>query len=68
LGPHALIIPDRRTFASRTSRLGDDGTNDLIVSQILRSNELQTWFVSEHLVNVPLAERRKRWSQTRTLP
>jgi len=34
----------------------DDGTNDLIVSQVLRSNELQTWFLSEHLVNVPLVE------------
>jgi len=34
--------------------LGDDGTNDLVVSQVLRGNELQTWFLSEHLVNVPL--------------
>jgi starvation-inducible DNA-binding protein len=41
---------------SSASPLGDDGTNDLIVSQVLRSNELQTWFLSEHLVNVPLVE------------
>src|SRR5437764_12266043 len=53
LDAHQIIIRDCRTFASRASRLGDDGTNDLIVSQVLRSNELQTWFLSEHLVNVP---------------
>lgn len=56
LDAHEIIIRDCRDFASRASRLGDDGTNDLIVSQVLRSNELQTWFLSEHLVNVPLVE------------
>lgn len=53
LDAHPIIIRDCRTFASRASWLGDDGTKDLI-SQVLRSNELQTWFVSKHLVNVPL--------------
>src|SRR5205823_9322702 len=59
LEAHQIIIRDCRTFASRASRLGDDGTNDLIVSQVLCSNEMQTWFLSENLVNVPLvnAER-----------
>lgn len=56
LDAHQIIIRDCRDFASRASRLGDDGTNDLIVSQVLRSNELQTWFLGEHLVNVPLVE------------
>lgn len=56
LDAHQIIIRDCHDFASRASRLGDDGTNDLIVSQVLRSNELQTWFLSEHLVNVPLVE------------
>jgi len=32
----------------------DDGTNDLIVSDVIRVNELEVWFVSEHLVDVPL--------------
>ncbi len=40
----------------RASDVGDDGTNDLLVSQVLRTNELQTWFLSEHLVNMPLTE------------
>jgi starvation-inducible DNA-binding protein len=54
LDAHQIIIRDCRDFASLASRLGDDGTNDLVVSQVLRGNELQTWFLSEHLVNVPL--------------
>jgi starvation-inducible DNA-binding protein len=59
LDAHQIIIRDCRDFASRALRLGDDGTNDLIVSQVLRTNELQTWFLSEHLVNVPLVEADK---------
>ena len=33
---------------------GDDGTNDLLVSDVIRLNELQTWFVAEHVVDEPL--------------
>jgi starvation-inducible DNA-binding protein len=68
LDAHQIIIRDCRTFASRASRLGDDGTNDLIVSQVLRSNELQTWFLSEHLVNVPLVNAERDGRKPRTLP
>ena len=56
LDAHQIIIRDCRDFASLASRLGDDGTNDLVVSQVLRTNELQTWFLSEHLVSMPLVE------------
>jgi len=59
LDAHQLIIRDCRDFASLASRLGDDGTNDLVVSQVLRGNELQTWFLAEHLVNMPLVEAHK---------
>ena len=51
---HQVIIREARTLARRSTQLGDDGTNDLAVSEVLRTNELQTWFLSEHLVNVPL--------------
>jgi starvation-inducible DNA-binding protein len=68
LDAHQIIIRDCRIFASRASRLGDDGTNDLIVSQVLRSNELQTWFLSEHLVNVPLVNTEREGRKPRTLP
>ena len=53
---HQVIIREARTLARRSAQLGDDGTNDLAVSEVLRANELQTWFLSEHLVNVPLVK------------
>lgn len=53
---HQIIIRQARTLARRASELGDDGTNDLVVSEVLRTNELQVWFLSEHLVNLPLVE------------
>src|SRR5260370_1090845 len=51
---HQVIVRQVRTLAKRASVLGDDGTNDLVVSEVLRTNELQLWFLSEHLVDVPL--------------
>jgi starvation-inducible DNA-binding protein len=56
---HQTIVSLVRVVARRAAELGDDGTNDLLVSQVLRTNELQTWFVSEHLVNMPLTEAAK---------
>jgi starvation-inducible DNA-binding protein len=47
-------------LARRATELGDDGTNDLVISDVLRTNELQVWFLSEHLVDVPLVEARQR--------
>lgn len=54
LDAHQIIIRDTRKLARRVEELGDDGTNDLLVSEVLRTNELQVWFLSEHLVDVPL--------------
>src|SRR6266436_2817933 len=54
LDAHQIIIGHSRQLARRASTIGDDGTNDLVVSDVLRTNELQVWFISEHLVNVPL--------------
>jgi starvation-inducible DNA-binding protein len=56
LDAHQIIIRLARNLAGRASELGDDGTNDLVVSDVLRTNELQVWFLSEHLVNVPLVK------------
>ena len=56
LDAHQIIIRESRKLARRASELGDDGTNDLVVSEVLRGNELQVWFLSEHLVNMPLVE------------
>jgi starvation-inducible DNA-binding protein len=54
LDAHQIIIRQCRILARRASTIGDDGTNDLVVSDVLRTNELQVWFLSEHLVNMPL--------------
>ena len=56
LDAHQVIIAQARTLARRASTIGDDGTNDLVVSEVLRTNELQVWFLSEHLVDVPLVK------------
>ena len=47
---HTLIIKEAREYAEKAQDGGDSGTNDLLVSEVLRANELQVWFVSEHLV------------------
>jgi starvation-inducible DNA-binding protein len=54
LDAHQIIIGHCRELAARADELGDDGTNDLAVSDVLRANELQVWFLSEHLVEMPL--------------
>lgn len=56
LDAHQIIIGDCRDLAKRADTLEDDGTNDLVVSDVLRTNELQVWFLSEHLVSMPLVE------------
>lgn len=54
LHAHEIILKEARAMARLASDHGDDGTNDLIVSQVIRLNEQQVWFVAEHLVDVPL--------------
>jgi starvation-inducible DNA-binding protein len=54
LDAHQIVVRHCRTLSRLASQLGDDGTNDLVVSNVLRPNELQAWFLSEHLVDAPL--------------
>jgi starvation-inducible DNA-binding protein len=54
LEAHQIIIRQCRELAERSAKLGDQGTNDMVVSEVLRPNELEAWFLSEHLVEVPL--------------
>jgi starvation-inducible DNA-binding protein len=55
LEAHELIMGEVRKAARRAADLGDAGSNDLLVSEVLRTNERQVWFVSEHMVDTPLA-------------
>jgi starvation-inducible DNA-binding protein len=66
LDAHQIIISATRKLARRAMELGDDGSNDFQISEILRTNELQAWFLSEHLVNVPLVEAREASSAAGT--
>jgi starvation-inducible DNA-binding protein len=51
---HERILLSARSMAKQAAESGDDGTNDLLVSQVIRTNELQAWFIAEHLVDTPL--------------
>jgi starvation-inducible DNA-binding protein len=54
LEAHEIIIQEVREAARQASAGGDDGTNDLLVSDVLRAHEMQVWFLAEHLVDTPL--------------
>ncbi len=54
LEAHELINKETRDYAGKADDAGDDGTNDLLVSQVLRVNELQVWFIATHLAPEPL--------------
>ena len=54
LQAHELILEEAHRMAKEADEAGDDGTNDLIVSDVIRTNELQAWFVAEHVVDAPL--------------
>jgi starvation-inducible DNA-binding protein len=56
LHAHEIVLKEARAMARRATEAGDDGTNDLIVGEVIRRNELQVWFVAEHIVNVPIVE------------
>jgi starvation-inducible DNA-binding protein len=56
LHAHEIVLKEARTMARRAAEGGDDGTNDLIVSDVIRSNELEVWFVAEHVVKMPLVQ------------
>ena len=54
LEAHEQVLKDARIAARSSAESDDDGTNDLLVSDIIRTHEMQAWFLSEHLVDVPL--------------
>src|SRR5436309_6577223 len=54
LHAHEIVLKEARAMARQAAEAGDDGTNDLLVSDVIRTNELQVWFVSDDLGNRPL--------------
>lgn len=49
LHAHEIVLEEARAMARVSSTAGDDGTNDLIVSQVVRTNETQAWMVGQHV-------------------
>jgi starvation-inducible DNA-binding protein len=56
LHAHEIILEEARSMARQASESGDDGTNDLLVSDVVRGHEKQVWFLSEHVVDLPLVK------------
>jgi starvation-inducible DNA-binding protein len=54
LHAHEVVLEEARTMARQATADGDDGTNDVLVSNVIRTNEAQVWFVAEHVVDEPL--------------
>lgn len=54
---HEQIISAAREAAKAADEDGDDGTNDLLVSDVIRLNELQAWFINEQLAGAGIAEK-----------
>lgn len=50
---HEIVLKEARTMARLAAQDADDGTNDLLVSGVIRTNELQVWFLAEHVVDTP---------------
>ena len=53
LAAHEILIRRVRDGAKLATDHGDDGTNDLLIGGVLRTNEMQVWFLSEHLRSAP---------------
>jgi starvation-inducible DNA-binding protein len=58
LDAHEIILVEARAAAKKAAERGDDGTNDVLVSEVIRTNEMQVWFLAEHLVDTPLVRAR----------
>lgn len=59
LEAHEIILRAAHEGADIADESGDDGTNDLLVSNVIRTNEPQVWFVAEHLAETPLVRADK---------
>src|SRR5499427_6587760 len=54
LHAHEIVLKEARAMARLATAREDDGTNDLLVSDVIRTNELQVWFIAEHVVDTPV--------------
>ncbi len=60
LEAHEIVLQAARSMARQATDAGDDGTNDILVSDVIRTGELQVWFVAQHVVDMPLVHAEDR--------
>ena len=58
LHAHEIVLKEARTMARLASEHEDDGTNDLLIGDGIRTNELQVWFIAEHVVDTAVVRAR----------
>ena len=56
LAAHEVVIEKVRKGIKTTEESEDWGSNDLLMGDVLRRHELQVWFLSEHVVDMPLVD------------
>lgn len=56
LEAHEVVLSGTRQAADEAADNKDEGTADLLVSSVIRLNEMQAWFVSQHVVDTPLVD------------
>jgi len=56
LEAHEIILKAAHDGFEKADEAGDDGTSDLLASQVIRTNEFQVWFLSQHLVASPTVD------------
>jgi starvation-inducible DNA-binding protein len=66
LEAHEIILTQAHDAAARVVERGDDGTNDLLVSDVIRTGELEAWFLAEHLVDTPLVRAGRKGTDVET--
>jgi starvation-inducible DNA-binding protein len=64
LEAHEMILKAAREVAEAAGEAGDEGTNDMLISDVVRTNEMQVWFVAEHVVDTPMVHSRASNSGT----
>lgn len=57
LEAHEIILKRAHEGAAAADEAGDDGTNDLLVSNVIRTGEPQVWFLAEHLAATELVRQ-----------
>ena len=49
LQAHGIILLEARAMARDSAAIGDLGTNEIIVTNVIRTNELQAWFLAKQI-------------------